>query len=229
MSDTERSQDAPIGRRRFLRFGLAAFLLVVAAAGIGLGIFGRELLQVTGQKKAVQAVNAKGGIIRYDYEAGQAPVPKPGRIRSLVGKDWTADVTLVNLSEKEVADADLAELTGLKGLRILGLRGTHITDEGLEHLKELTELTFLSLAETRVTDAGLAHLSGLLRLRKLNLDDTGVTDAGLEHLKSLVDLEEVSVRRTRVTFAGAKRLRKSLPNCTAPPYFNAESSVSDPF
>ena len=52
-----------------------------------------------------------------------------------------------------------------------------MTDEGLEHLSQLTELDTLSLESTKVTDDGLRHLGGLSKLRMLQLNKTKVSGA----------------------------------------------------
>jgi hypothetical protein len=47
---------------------------------------------------------------------------------------------------------------GLQTLRILNLRGTRITDTGLEELRGLTNLQSLNVSRTAVTDGGYAEL-----------------------------------------------------------------------
>ena len=64
----------------------------------------------------------------------------------------------VDLSSKQVADADLKRLTGLTELQTLYLTGTKVTDVGLEHLKTLTGMQLLWLTGTTVTPAGMEKL-----------------------------------------------------------------------
>ena len=50
----------------------------------------------------------------------------------------------------------------LSQLEVLELKGTKITDTGLEHLKGLKRLQILSLFQTKVTDAGIERLQKAL-------------------------------------------------------------------
>jgi hypothetical protein len=61
----------------------------------------------------------------------------------------------------EVDDAALAHLVGLP-LRTLSLRGTRVTDAGVEHLKEMKNLGELLLGDSKVSAAGLAELRAAL-------------------------------------------------------------------
>lgn len=108
----------------------------------------------------------------------------------------------------------LAHFRGLRGLRVLYLSRTLVTDPGLAHLEPLTSLEVLSLRETSVTDAGLKHLRALRGLRELDLEGTRVTDSGLTVLKELPALRKLYLERTRVTEAGVTDLKKSLPELT---------------
>lgn len=89
-------------------------------------------------------------------------------------------LTVVSLSaNKQVTDAGLEHLKGLKNLTYLSLLGTPVTDVGLEHLKGLTSLTYLNLYNTRVGNAGLENLKSLTNLRVLAVCGAKVTNAGL--------------------------------------------------
>ena len=94
----------------------------------------------------------------------------------------------------------------MKTLTKLYLRGTSITDAGLEHLAGLTNLTELDLSDVAMTDAGLASLAGLTKLRRLNLQSANVTDEGIEVLRNMPELEELSLYRTKVSNAGLAKL-----------------------
>ena len=91
------------------------------------------------------------------------------------------------LTEKDVRYvADLAHLKRLAQLRQLDLRGTTITDAGLEQLKGLSQLQGLLLSGTQITDVGLEQLRGLAQLQGLGLSATRVTDAGVEAFRAAV-------------------------------------------
>lgn len=94
-----------------------------------------------------------------------------------------ANLWELDLAGVQLADADLANIAGLKNLRVLHLEKTPLTDAGLEHVKGLTNLTYLNIYATAVTDAGLAKLKSLTNLKSLYVFETKVTDAGIATLK----------------------------------------------
>ena len=72
-------------------------------------------------------------------------------------------------------------------------------------------LKVLTLDHTRVTDAGMKDLAGLTELEELSLSDTVVTDAGLKELRSKM-LTKVSVRGCKkVTRSGIAALKALNP------------------
>ncbi len=89
----------------------------------------------------------------------------------------------------------------------LNLRGTAVTDKGLEELKGLKSLVRLHLERTKITDAGLAHLAALENLEYLNLYGTEVTDAGVQSLAGLKKLKRVYVWQTKVTEEGQAKFK----------------------
>ena len=106
--------------------------------------------------------------------------------------DWTTISIKYPANAKINVDAAL-EVVGRKlkkGMKFDGvsidLRGTTVTDIGLEHLKEIPALGHLYLDGTKVTDAGLVHLKGHTIPYHLGLRNTRVTDAGLVHLKEVI-------------------------------------------
>ena len=94
-----------------------------------------------------------------------------------------ANLQELDLAGVQLADADLAQIAGLKNLRVLHLEKTPVTDAGLAHLNGLANLTYLNLYATAVTDAGLPHLKGLTNLKSLFVFETKVTDTGIAALK----------------------------------------------
>jgi len=49
---------------------------------------------------------------------------------------------------------------------IAGPSDTYVTDEGLEHLRELVQLQTLDLGFTRITSAGLEHIKACLNSKR---------------------------------------------------------------
>ena len=84
-----------------------------------------------------------------------------------------------------IDDNDLQHLSGLTGLKYLGLGSTQIKGHGLLHLSGLKSLEALNLGYTEISDDSLKHLAGLKSLKRLHLSSTKVTDAGLVHLRNL--------------------------------------------
>ncbi|KAM3928682.1 uncharacterized protein RB166_006616 isoform 2-T3 [Leptodactylus fuscus] len=97
-------------------------------------------------------------------------------------------------------------LCGLSLTRLL-LPGRHsLSDAGLSNLSHMCGLLELDLTDhTQITDEGVQHVSQLTRLRVLTLCNTSVSDSGLLHLRGLKLLEELSLDRTKVTSRGVSR------------------------
>ncbi len=93
---------------------------------------------------------------------------------------------------KNITDAGLAPLMGLKALTALRVRGAAISDAGLAHLRGLTNLELLDLDGTKISDAGLPIIEGLQNLRKLSIGSTKVTDAGIEKLQKKLPNSEIN-------------------------------------
>jgi len=90
----------------------------------------------------------------------------------------------LDLAGVQLADADLAQIAGLKNLRVLHLEKTPLTDAGLAHVKSLTNLTYLNIYGTQVTDAGLDQLKGLTNLKSLYVFETKITETATGGLKA---------------------------------------------
>ena len=195
-------------RRRWLRFSLRTLLILVTLLSIGLGTF---VHRGERQRRAVAAVKALGGSIRYDVSGTS---PASDTLSRWLPRDYFDDVYLVSLMHCTVTNADLAHISRLTQLEVLELDSTNVTDAGLAHVQGLTELTWLSINETQVTDSGLHHLEGLTCLLVLELRDTQVTDAGLAQLQGLTSLKVLDLSRTPVTDGGVAKLQRALPKCT---------------
>ncbi|MCH9022323.1 MAG: hypothetical protein IID32_06130, partial [Planctomycetes bacterium] len=132
--------------------------------------------------------------------------------------------------EGEVTEELLAKLHGLdEQITWVNLKGSKITDSGLEHLSKLPNLTRLHLENTEISDAGLVHLKGLVNLQYLNLYKTKVSDGGLKHLVGLKNLEKLYLWQSEVTDEGAAELKKSLPKLDINLGWKAQAAVKQSY
>ena len=142
------------------------------------------------------------------------------------------EVVWIELSYKSrVDDQFLANLSVLTELEGLSLRGTDITDAGVESLSNLENLRVINISETKVGDSGFAVLSALPRLKEvkatatsisnagvrkltssalthLTLNDTSIDDEAMEFVAKLEELQLLCLRGTNVTDLGIKRIRQ---------------------
>jgi len=94
------------------------------------------------------------------------------------------------------------------------LRNRDASDADLRHLYVLRdELDVIGLEGTRITDEGLNHLRGLTLLDNIDLTNTSITNAGLEILAKIESLEYIHLTGTTVTAEGVARLETALPKC----------------
>ena len=158
-------------------------------------------------RKAAELILARGGSLGVVVPGdGRWHVVK--RPEDFPDKKWA--VVSVDLADRKVSDADLAQLRAFAELVYLKLVRSEATDSGIRSLATLTRLEHVDLAGTRITDAGLAHLPPL---RRLNLYHTQVTDAGLAELKRMPDLEFLELDGRQLTETGIQNLR-GLPALT---------------
>lgn len=111
----------------------------------------------------------------------------------------------------DISDDQLIHLSGMHGMGMLDLTGTHVTDAGMVHLQGLDQLESLSLWDTAIGDGAMRLIGRMSNLRNLSLGNTTVTDAGLEPLAALSELRLIQLSGTQVAGPGLVYLHK-LPN-----------------
>ena len=103
-------------------------------------------------------------------------------------------------------------------LQTLFLNNTHVTDEGIRHLRHMMTLRTLALHETQITDTALEDVGQLVNLEEwLGLSNTKVSDAGLSKLTNLKKLRNLNLIGTDVSRDGLIRLRTALPQTMVSP------------
>ena len=96
----------------------------------------------------------------------------------------TATIESVNLADSDLTDAGIAPLTTLPRLRRLSMKGTLVTDDALEQLKEVETLEVLDISNTAISDAGVSHLTNHSNLKSLILSKDQVSPEAKEKLKN---------------------------------------------
>jgi internalin A len=107
----------------------------------------------------------------------------------------------------------LTQIAGHKGLTQLGIGGDGVTDAELIHVARIKGLQELTVYKSRVTGPGLASLEGLSSLTFLDLQDSaGVGDDAAVHLSKLSRIQTLGLGGTKVTDDGLAQLNglKSL-------------------
>lgn len=120
-------------------------------------------------------------------------------------------LTVLELTSTKITNGGLAEIGRLSELRALSVAGSEIDDSGLENLREM-KLYVLDVGNTNVTDEGMRSIVRLESLRELNLRKTSVSDVGLAKLATLKSIVIIDIRETNVTKNGVEDLRKKLPD-----------------
>src|SRR5580692_4112441 len=121
-------------------------------------------------------------------------------------------VTAISLRGTWVTDTDLRRLNHYPALSVLDLSLTHISDGGMQEIKNLRGITDCNLYFAQyITDEGVAAIKDWKKLKRLNLHGTKAGDTALEHIAGLTSLESLNVGSTLMTDVGLERLTV-LPN-----------------
>jgi hypothetical protein len=224
--------------RRWLRFSLRTFLLVLTALCIWLGF---KVNQARRQKEAVAGLKAVGMRFYYAHQRDDAYPNSidPGRelavpkwLEELAGYDFFRTVISVQ-GLGQVTDDDLRHLAGLPYVEHLYVWGSEVSDAGLAHLRRpdrlvsfgtynslvgdgflkrlcnSTRLERLALGRSEITDEGLLAIRTVTKLKRLGLSGSKITDAGMAALDNMTALEIVDLDRTEVTDAGLIHLKNA--------------------
>jgi Leucine-rich repeat (LRR) protein len=139
--------------------------------------------------KAVEAIEDLGGVVWY-------------------AKGFKNRVVEVSLEKTKVRDRDLLLVSNMTNLQELKLAGTHITDKGLIHLKNLARLEVLDLSRTKVRGPGLLNLKDLTLLKDLYMGGCEITDSKLRTIARLKNLRRLFLDRTSINGSGFPHLKR---------------------
>src|SRR3569623_2568747 len=114
--------------RRWFQYSLRSFLILLTVSAVWLGVVVHRAAE---QREAVKVIQALGGVVYYDFQEKPNPhkearfmtyfdsEAKPDNatpFRELLGNDAFSEVVAVDLSYRNVTDADLLWLHRLRRL-----------------------------------------------------------------------------------------------------------------
>ncbi len=121
-------------------------------------------------------------------------------------------LTVLDLRENHLSDADMTSLAGLPRLTSLdlwgndGAYGVGVTDQGAKTISRLTSLVMLNLGYNMVGSAGVRALGVLTNLASLDLERTSIKDEGVESLTTLVNLTSLCLSGNDISPKGVSAL-----------------------
>jgi len=218
------------GQRRWFQFRIRSLLILTLIVAATMAFWVRPAML---QRAVVRTLPADA-TVGYDFQtagggASLTPAYVPGRLVDLLGIDFFADVTSVqvivmsenvyphlgqlhniewlDIRDRNISPAHLANLTPLTRLRGIRLRGASFQNSAIVHLSHFNTVQSLDLTFAEVGDGALEYVNQLRDLRTLRLGGTRITDAGLIHLQKLRNLEHLELFETQITDAGLAALR----------------------
>lgn len=111
---------------------------------------------------------------------------------------------------RQLDDACLEVVAGLRSLESLSLSSHEMTDRSLTHLTELAHLRDLDLWSPKIQGPGLASLERLPALRRLRLGGLEISDQLLRPLAGLKSLRTLDLRYVKITDAGGMACLRQL-------------------
>ena len=182
-----------------IRFSLRTLLVLLTITAFWLGY---QLNASRRQRIAVEAIQASGGSVRYEYERylenseGDWALTAPTWLRRILGDDFFHNVVQVEWSGKcSFSVTELSNLKNLPSLDAVYLSFSGIDDTGLKEIADLHNLKILWLDKCdSVTDIGLANISQLCNLEELVLSGTRCTDSGAKlHIPAFTNLQRLDL------------------------------------
>ncbi|EDL61491.1 leucine-rich repeat domain-containing protein [Gimesia maris] len=117
----------------------------------------------------------------------------------------------IDLSERDLADADLPDFSPFVELREFHAIYTSLRGQCLSSLSQCPKLEVLNLYAAPIEDTYLNHLYGAATLKKVNLAGSSVSDKSISIIKSWKNLEELELGDTRFTLEAIEKLHRELP------------------
>ena len=111
------------------------------------------------------------------------------------------ELSVLRLRRTSISDEQLGQFITLK-LRMIDLRNTNITDDGLVHLAKMRSLVDVQLEKSKITDIGIQRLAGL-NLKSFNANYcTSISNRSLAVLAAMPSMEQIQLDYTKIDDAG---------------------------
>jgi internalin A len=124
-----------------------------------------------------------------------------------VRRDASGNIVEVNLRGRWVSTAEILDLLQYKKLSRLNLSHTRIVDSDLLYLRPATQIEDLNLSYSEhITDIGMNAIKDWKHLKRLYVSGTQVADATLTLLGRMAALESLDVAASEVTDDGLQEL-----------------------
>lgn len=117
----------------------------------------------------------------------------------------------IDLSERDIADADIHDLSPFDELREFHAIYTPLRGEFLSTLNQCQKLEVLDVYASPIEDTHLNYLDGATSLKKVNLTGTRVSGKSISIIKSWQNLETLEIGDSRLTSEELERMHKELP------------------
>lgn len=153
------------------------------------------------------------GSVRADDPIASVPPAFDLAVDAAGGKCFFKNNRLVvYFPKKSITDQQLQHIldraTDLTIPIHLNLRGTPITDAGLEKVGVLNHLEVLDVSHTRVTNQTIAHLDGHAKLKELWMEGVRIDDSGIDHVVQLPAIAVLRLGGPKITDDGVGSIAK---------------------
>jgi len=141
------------------------------------------------------------------FQANQAYFKEPRQLRLMPPNSFDAiQLKLMSMddSEDELCDQALANISHLKGIRVVLLDKSEVTDAGMKHLAELPNLEYISAFLTPLRGTFLKDLRACKKLQAMSLDSDGLKDEEFKYLPGFPNLQILQLSRANVNNQGMK-------------------------
>ncbi len=195
------------------------------------GVAGWMANKIRTQRRAIAAVQAAGGRIRFDFQGEKVGMSgnrtlyrteptAPKWVRRWLGDELFQSVKRV-YSLKPTSPDQLADVARFDGLEYLSLSDATKIGDGLRHLRGLSQLHRLWITPSGVTDVVLTEVAQIPSIRELILKkellsaptvNAPATDQGFIRLANLMNVETLEIKDCpNLTDSGASRMVEGMP------------------